>query len=261
MKKTMFISIAFVLCLTVSIGAFAQDFKKHNFGIGVQTDIFSGSRAINNFNPPQSFIDVPFSHIKVFGINVENNAYFGAYFEYQYRINKSFSLSARLGYSYRRVDFRWDVASYQPDGELFLDVNPHDKKKATAVFSDIDIPVFVSYTMPINEHISWTSSLGIGITTTLNISDSNEAKIYDPQSIDDEIPQIDEGLILSEFEVKPYATIQTGLDLTIGKQRLRTYIGYKKQVTKNFEWIYNGSLGQSHSFYQNSIEVGLTFFL
>ena len=152
MKKTIFY-ITSALCLTLSIGAFAQDFKKHNFGIGVQTDIFSGSRAINTFNPPQSFINQEYSHIKVFDVNVKNNSYFGAYFEYQYRINKSFSLSARLGYSYRRVDFRWDVQSYLDNGDLFLGEHPRDKKNAAAVFNNIDIPIYFSYQKGIDNNI------------------------------------------------------------------------------------------------------------
>ena len=260
MKKTMFISIAFVLCLTVSIGVLAQDFKKHNFGIGVQTDIFSGSRAINNFNPPQSFINQEYSHIKVFDVNVKNNSYFGAYFEYQYRINKSFSLSARLGYSYRRVDFRWDVQSYLDNGDLFLGEHPRDKRNAEAVFNNIDIPIYFSYTLPVNEHISWTSSVGFGIAVSAfnAASDSSTAKIFDP---DDEILSIDQSLHLWEWEVKPYTLFQTGLDLTIGTHRLRTYIGYKLLLFNDYQWESYGEGASPYEFKYNPILVGLTFFL
>lgn len=274
MKKISKFLFAAIACSLLSFGAFAQsfvglkddrhksDFKKHNFGIGMQTEIFSQSNALNDFNPPQSYIDIPFSHIKVFDINVKNNTSFGIYLEYRLRMNRSFSFSARLGYSYRRVDFRFDVQSRDWNGNLLLANHPMDKRDAHTVFSDLDIPLFFSYTFPINEHIAWTSSAGVGVAINIAKGGDEYAEIFDPAS--DEL-SLKHQLWLCQWEVKPYAMIQTGLDLTIGIHCFRTYMGCKLPfaVSSNY-WEYSGSFPSgafpTHDIYHNSIEVGFSLF-
>ncbi len=266
---------AAIVCSLLSFGAFPQgfvglkndknksDFKKHNFGVGAQTEIFSQSRALNDFNPPKSYIDIPFDHIKVFDINVKNNTSFGIYLEYQLRMNKAFSLSARLGYNYRRVDFRFDAQSCDWNGDLLLATHPMDKRDAHTVFSDIDIPLFFSYTLPINEHIAWTSSAGVGVAINIAKGGDDYAEIFDPNS---DRPELKQQLWLCEWEIKPYAMVQTGLDLTMGTHRLRTYVACKLPfaVSSNY-WEYSGTFPSgafpTHDIYHNSIEVGMSFFL
>ncbi len=254
-------TIAFVLCLTVSVGAFAQEIKKHNFGIGVSTDIFSSSNAMNNFNPPQEFIEAIIYDAKVFGIPVTNNSSFGAFFEYQYRFDKSFSFSARLGYDYRSVDFRLAAAAYEMNGELFLGHNRHNKETSNNVFHNLNIPIFVSYTLPINEHISWTSSVGVGVSIEIFDRGHDKAKICRPESRNDEIGSLALGLYLEQWEIKPYAMVQTGLDLAIGKQRLRTTISYNLSLTDEYYYGFDGQGVPFYEFRQNSLEVGLSIFL
>ncbi len=273
MKKSLKTVVILAALLAVGTSVLAQrnsrlfgqehqkEIKKHNFGVGVQTD-FVAKETLSNFTPPQSFLDCAGS-AKVFGIDVENNTYFNAFLEYQYRFNRSFSLSVRLGYNYRGVDFAWDATALLPNGELFQGVNPDDKKNASASFHDLNIPVFFSYTLPINRNIAWTSSFGLGVAINLYSGKDNEAKIYDPMIMDEEYLSLQQGLYLCEWEIKPYATIQTGLEFSMGFQRLRATIGYKLPIINEYYFGYNGAVngGYHYEFRQDMVEVGLSFFL
>lgn len=85
-------------------------FKKHNFGFGAATDIFSTCNLVNSFGGDLTFehrvFDVGSSSFKKFhsAADVTGMSRFSLHFVYEYRFNKNLSLSAGLKYAYMNME-------------------------------------------------------------------------------------------------------------------------------------------------------------
>lgn len=263
MKKGILVfacSVMSFICVYAQEGSPA--FKKHNFGVGLKTDLFSSGK-MNNFNPNYDFVLIKLETNKsICSIDQTYSSYFGAFFEYQYRFNESFSLSARLGYNYRKVEYVLNTCSFTGANSIIIQQGKN-YTKGYSVFNNLEIPVFATYGIDVNENMKWNFSAGAGVSFMIFGRDENAAASYNPLSIADDIPSTQGAVVLTQDEFIPFAMIGTGLDFNVGKHRMQLNLDYKIQLNKPYFYVYQSLLSnqtKQNKFSQNDIEIGLTFF-
>ena len=230
---------------------------KHRFGFGLTTDLFAGLREMNNFKIntlSEASMNVdPYEELTLF-----SSSYYSYYFEYQYQFSRKWYLSTRLKFNDRNLQYYYSFES---------DVHNYYTKKSIVInLLDIEVPLMINYSLPLNDNTNWLTFLGAG--ASFNISK------YDEPSSDNRIIAMDGTLLNSyhlDFEIKNnvnyFISLGTGFDFSFKKHKFQTFVAYTaylKDVYK-FNHLTNGSGvvnrdWSKKAFSQNNLEVGLAFF-
>lgn len=235
----------------------SDDFRKHNFGFGVATDIFSTCNVVNDFGGDQTFehrvFDVGSNSFKKFrsAANVTAMSRFSLHFAYEYRFNKNFSLSADLKYAYMNMGVKLVVADdvrFLSDYPDFFAEDYHD-----AVFHSVEIPIMVNYSTEICDKTFWNISLGGGLREMISadLHPLNAPKgdmVYGVESMDD---------------FQPFLSLGTGLEFHICGHRLKTFVNYSIYDVDYVisSRVDNGlSTSSKKKFGRNHLEAGCTLF-
>lgn len=261
MKKV----VAILLAVLTALGGLnaqmrarkSDDFKKHNFGFGAATDIFSTCNLVNDFGGDLTFehrvFDVGSSSFKKFhsAADVTGMSRFSLHFVYEYRFNKNLSLSAGLKYAYMNMEVRLVVA----DDTRFLSDYPDffAEDRYNAVFHSVEVPIMVNYSTRICDKTFWNISLGGGLREMISVDlhTFNAPKgemVYGVESMDD---------------FQPFLSIGTGLEFHVGKHRLKNFVNYSIYDVDYLisSRVNNGLSGFSDkTFGRNHLEVGCTLF-
>ena len=230
---------------------------KHRFGFGLTTDLFAGLREMNNFKIntlSEASMNVdPYEELTLF-----SSSYYSYYFEYQYQFSRKWYLSTRLKFNDRNLQYYYSFES---------DVHNYYTKQSIVInLLDIEVPLMINYSLPLNDNTNWLTFLGAG--ASFNISK------YDEPSSDNRIIAMDGTLLNSyhlDFEIKNnvnyFISLGTGFDFSFKKHKFQTFVAYTaylKDVYK-FNHLTNGSGvvnrdWSKKAFSQNNLEVGLAFF-
>ena len=232
-------------------------FKKHNFGFGAATDIFSTCNLVNSFGGDLTFehrvFDVGSSSFKKFhsAANVTAMSRFSLHFVYEYRFNKNFSLSAGLKYAYMNMEVKLVVA----DDTRFLSDYPDffAEDRYNAVFHSVEVPIMVNYSTRICDKTFWNVSLGGGLREmiTADLSSfrgTNGEMTYGVESMDD---------------FQPFLSFGTGLEFSMCGHRLKTFVNYSIYDVDYVisSRVDNGlSTSSKKKFGRNHLEAGCTLF-
>lgn len=234
-----------------------DDFRKHNFGFGAATDIFSTCNLVNSFGGDLTFdhrvFDVGSNSFKKFrsAANVTAMSRFSLHFAYEYRFNKNFSLSAGLKYAYMNMEVKLVVA----DDTRFLSDYPDffAEDRYNAVFHSVEVPIMVNYSTRICDKTFWNISLGGGLREMISadLSSFRGTKgemVYGVESMDD---------------FQPFLSFGTGLEFSMCGHRLKTFVNYSIYDVDYVisSRVDNGlSTSSKKKFGRNHLEVGCTLF-
>lgn len=230
---------------------------KHRFGFGLTTDLFAGLRDMNNFKmhtlSEASMNFDPYEELTLF-----SSSFYSYYFEYQYQFSRKWYLSTRLKFNDRNLQYYY---SFESDVH-----NYYNQQSIVINLLDIEAPLMINYSLPLNDNTNWLTFLGAG--ASFNISK------YDEPSSDNRIFAMDGTLLNSyhvDFEIKNnvnyFISLGTGFDFSFKKHKFQTFVAYTaylKDVYK-FNHLTNGSGvvnrdWSKRAFSQNNLEVGLAFF-
>lgn len=235
-----------------------DDFRKHNFGFGAATDIFSTCNLVNSFGGDLTFdhrvFDVGSNSFKKFrsAANVTAMSRFSLHFAYEYRFNKNFSLSAGLKYAYMNMEVKLVVA----DDTRFLSDYPDffAEDRYNAVFHSVEVPIMVNYSTRICDKTFWNVSLGGGLREMISadLSSFRGTKgemVYGVESMDD---------------FQPFLSFGTGLEFSMCGHRLKTFVNYSIYdvdyvISSRVDNVLSTS-SKKKKFGRNHLEVGCTLF-
>lgn len=236
----------------------SDDFRKHNFGFGAATDIFSTCNLVNSFGGDLTFdhrvFDVGSNSFKKFrsAANVTAMSRFSLHFAYEYRFNKNFSLSAGLKYAYMNMEVKLVVA----DDTRFLSDYPDffAEDRYNAVFHSVEVPIMVNYSTRMCDKTFWNISLGGGLREmiTADLSSFRGTKgemVYGVESMDD---------------FQPFLSFGTGLEFSMCGHRLKTFVNYSIYdvdyvISSRVDNVLSTS-SKKKKFGRNHLEVGCTLF-
>lgn len=230
---------------------------KHRFGFGLTTDLFAGLREMNNFKIntlSEASMNVdPYEELTLF-----SSSYYSYYFEYQYQFASKWYLSTRLKFNDRNLQYYYSYASN--------DYNQYNYQSMVINLLDIEVPLMVNYSLPLNDNTNWLTFLGVG--ASFNISKDDEP-IREFKYID-----MSGNLLRTyhlDFEIKNnvnyFISLGTGFDFSFKKHKFQTFVAYTAYLKDayKFNHLTNGSGvvnrdWSKRAFSQNNLEVGLAFF-
>ncbi len=124
--------------------------KRHQFGFGVSSALCDGMSDVNQY-----LVDGWQLVASDGGINIRtyHTAYYGLYFDYQYRFNDSWSLEARLKYKHRNTEMDMTVQGTMTIGSINFS------------YADFALPVTCNFRWVTRSGSSIELFAGLGLTT------------------------------------------------------------------------------------------------
>ncbi|MDR1847332.1 MAG: hypothetical protein LBR17_04360 [Bacteroidales bacterium] len=259
------IHLSCILCNAQNVNfSNVQTQRKHHFGLGLTTDLFSDVANINSFNANKFFYDeLTFLGTKLpyATLEMRDASFYSLYIEYQYAISKRFSASTRLKLNCRNQSWKYMYSDYSPSS----DHNMTNAGTWYLALREVEIPVIFSYKIPLGNDVAfWVASLGGGITfhnvkNGINV----DGQLYSLDLYYDKIYHLDFELLK---KISPFIYIGSGFEFMCNRHKFlitASYTIYPQNVYRWNHWIKGNNINiqfVDSPFSQNNIEVGLVFF-
>ena len=259
MKKVILI-LFLGLGFTVATAQNTDELKKHRFGIGLSTNLFSGDEEMNNFMLPNISTDLitdNFTHASF--LEPGSSIFFSMFLSYQFHFSDYWYASVHTKLNQRSVRY------YYMEASSFL----VSRRMLQVELLDMEIPLMFNFSLPIFDCTNWNIGLGGGVNFNLS---KNEPSYFGVNWGYNH----DLGFKVIEI-VSPFAKASTGFSFPVGKHFMEFFVSYTYYFNKMYQLynnsnneelyinsgIFNESITESRAepFRENNIEIGLIFYL
>ena len=237
-----------------------DELKRHRFGIGVSTNLFSGDEELNRFMTPNisTLLHADnFTHGSY--VDCESSIFFSVFLSYQFHFSNYLYASAQAKLNQRSVRYYYKESSSIQSYKCMLPVE----------LLDMEIPLMFNFSLPTSDCSKWNIGLGGGINFNISKQEPHLTGVYYGYNRDLGFKVIE--------TVSPLAKVSTGFSFPIGKHLMEFFVSYTYYFNKMYQ-LYNNSdneelYGNSNYYYEasskskagafreNNLEVGLIFHL
>ncbi|MDR1848002.1 MAG: PorT family protein [Bacteroidales bacterium] len=255
--------IKLTLCCVcfISTLTFAQTERKHHFGLGLSTDLFSGEVDFDNFKMHTFEYDdiCIFENLPMVKLYLHRAIFIGMSFEYEYNFAKRWSVATRLKYNFRDQFYHYEFSDYS----AVEDKRVSSMAGLVVTLNDLEVPLLLNYKIPMAQNTLFVVQLGAGLSFNVSKTVPNfDGKVY-AVSVIDRTYHID-------FEVLKTTTyfLNFGIafESVFNNHKLQTRLSYTMYPEGLYKWnhyITGNDISTElymNPFSQNNIEVGLAFF-
>ena len=212
MKKVLVLLLAI---FTMQIASAQEEVKKHNFGIGVSTEMWADK---DNHLSSSAIYDVYYDNALqtqlYASITLIDWQTLSLHFDYTYKFNKSFSLTGKFKCSF--VDA--DILSSFFDKEKKVLPTGFNSENISVYNIGLEIPLTANYNWNISDNIDWTFSLGGGLRSMMILNNTTKYELgmgIEPKNF-----------ITFQDNLQPFLLFGTGTEFKVGEKRMKLFLNY-----------------------------------
>ena len=212
MKKVLVLLLAI---FTMQIASAQEEVKKHNFGIGVSTEMWADK---DNHLSSSAIYDVYYDNALQTQLYASTTLIdwqtLSLHFDYTYKFNKSFSLTGKFKCSF--VDA--DILSSFFDKEKKVLPTGFNSENISVYNIGLEIPLTANYNWNISDNIDWTFSLGGGLRSMMILNNTTKYELgmgIEPKNF-----------ITFQDNLQPFLLFGTGTEFKVGEKRMKLFLNY-----------------------------------
>lgn len=256
--------VIFILLLGIGFAATTaqntDEVKKHRFGIGVSTNLFSGDEELNRFMMPEisTLLHADnFTHGTY--VDCGSSIFYSAFLSYQFHFSNYWYASAQAKLNKRSIRYYYKESS---SIQMYMRMMPVE-------LLDMEIPLMLNFSLPTSDCSKWNIGLGGGINFNISKQETSLTGVYYGYNRDLGFKVVE--------TVSPFAKASTGFSFQIGKHLMEFFVSYTYYFNKMYQ-LYNNSdnkelypnsghfyeamlTSKAEAFQENNLEVGLIFHL